>query len=118
MDKTEQTIKELEQQYQLTKNENWLVLKMDLEEQDFKSKCKELLNIYESHWAIGLCAAVLYDDKMLNFIKELKPFVSVFLKEIETEFTAGYLFFFYLKDSSIEQDREIRINFLKWLINL
>lgn len=116
MDITQERIKELEKQYQLTKNENWLVLKMDLEEQHFKSRCKELLEIYEKSDTLGFCLAVS-SVYMLDFIKELKPFVSCFLKETKTRFIEGSLYYFNLKNSSKEEHREIRIKFLKWLIN-
>lgn len=117
MDITQERIEELEQQYQLTKNENWLVLKMDLEEQYFKSKCKKLLNIYEKSNIIGFCSAS-YGTELFNFVqKELKPFVPIFLAEIQTIFKEGIVLFFYHKGSTIQQDREIRIKFLKWLIN-
>jgi len=120
MDITQERIEELEQQYQLTQNENWLVLKMDLEEQDFKSKCKELLKIYEKQQESTLCRAVYMskldnEQSYLELIKSLFNYRDTFRLPKGWRYGANLLF--NSDNSTFKQHREIRISYLNFLID-
>jgi len=121
---TQQRIDELNQQFSITANENWLVLKQDLENQLFVLKCKELLKIFYKSDAKYLCWAFAQHNNpdrkfWTKFINELWEFANDFLIESNIKYYHVGLCLIFAYDNGYKLEtnaRIIRINFLKYLI--
>lgn len=119
---TQQRIDELNQQFSITANENWQVLKQDLENQLFVLKCKELLKIYKKSDEIWMCFAFTNNpDKEFweEFIDSLWEFAADFLiqNKIEDFFVGICIIFAHVSGNTLTiEGKNIRIKFLKYLI--